>query len=95
MVHGFRMDQHHYLQVSDFAVEQIAAVYEHLTHPKTITELFGADGVYTCQIDQPLSEVLTLMYTHKLTHIPIYDHSSKFVDILDESTVVHWLYRHQ
>lgn len=95
MVHGFRMDQHHYLEVSDFAVEQIKEVYAHLTQPKTITELFWKDGVHTCQLDQPLSEVLTMMYTHKLTHIPIYDHSFQFVDILDESTVVHWLQQHQ
>jgi hypothetical protein len=62
IVHGFRLDHQHYVEVSDFAVEQIQSVYDHLLQPKSVVELFGKDGVITCQITDSLQEVLATMY---------------------------------
>jgi hypothetical protein len=36
VVHGFRLEQHHYLLASDYAVIQIKTIYEHLTKPPTV-----------------------------------------------------------
>jgi hypothetical protein len=94
IVHGFRLDHQHYVEVSDFAVEQIQSVYDHLLQPKSVVELFGKDGVITCQLNNNLQEVLTTMYEGELSHIPVYDEKMQFVDVLDESTVVHWISQH-
>ena len=36
IVHGFRLDQHHYLLVSEYALDQIKKTYTHLTTPPIV-----------------------------------------------------------
>jgi uncharacterized protein Usg len=95
IVHGFRLDHQHYVEVSDFAVEQIRSVYDHLLQPKSVVELFGSEGVVTCGITDSLQTTITTMYEQELTHIPVYNEQMLFVDVLDESTIVHWMAKHQ
>lgn len=94
IVHGFRLDHQHYVEVSDFAVEQIKSVYDHLLQPKSVVELFWNNGVSTCQLQDNLKAILSLMYTEELSHIPVYDDAMQFVNVLDESTIVHWIAQH-
>jgi uncharacterized protein Usg len=42
IVHGFRLDNQHFVVASDHAVDQIQGIYDHLAQPKTIVEMFGS-----------------------------------------------------
>lgn len=88
IVHGFRLDNQHYVIASDHAIQQIQSIYEHLSQPKTILEMFGNWGVASCQLSDKLVDTIQLMRGEHLSHLPVYDAAMKFVDVLDESTIV-------
>lgn len=88
LVHGFSMDEKHYVVASDYAVEQIQQVYLQLTKPKTVWSLFKR-AVYTCTLHDPLKTVITTMRKELNTHVPVYDAAGVFVHMLSESTIAY------
>lgn len=88
LVHGFSLDKKHYVVASDYAVEQIKRVYEELTKPKSVGEMF-THKVYTCNTNDSLKEVISIMRNDLNTHIPVYNEQWKFVEMLSESTIAY------
>jgi hypothetical protein len=40
LVHGFRLDNKHYLVVSDHALQEISSIHDELVKPQTLAEMF-------------------------------------------------------
>lgn len=72
VVHGFRLDQHHYLLASDYAVEQIKTVYERLTKPPSVTR-FLRDDIPVLSPHSTLKEAIAQFVRTWLAGMPIYD----------------------
>lgn len=89
LVHGFSLDQNHYVVASDYAVKQIETIYTQLAEPQSVGEVFSKE-VYTCKTSDLLHEVIQSMRKHRNTHIPVYDDDGKFVEMLSESTIAYW-----
>lgn len=89
LVHGFSLDQKHFLEVSWYAVQQVQRLYEWLTTPKTAWEVFAWD-IYTCDVSDSLSAVIASMKEELNTHVPVYD-NGVFVEMLSESTITYRL----
>lgn len=77
VVHGFRLEQHHYLLASDYAIEQIKKIYEHLTKPPTI-ERWCAQDIPSVHPTTTMREVLQLLETHDLPGLPIIDEKAVY-----------------
>lgn len=90
LVHGFSLDQKHFIVVSDHAVSQIKSLYAWLTSPLTVGEVFGG-VVYMCELADSLWEVITIMRRDLNTHVPVYDAEGVFVEMLSESTIAYRL----
>jgi hypothetical protein len=72
VVHGFRLEQHHYLLASDYAVMQIKTIYEHLTKPPTI-HTWCTQKIPYARTDTTMQEVITLITQADLPALPIQD----------------------
>ncbi len=88
LVHWFSLDKKHYVVASDYAVQQIKRVYEELTTPKSVWETFK-HAVYSCKTSDSLKDVIVTMRNELNTHIPVYDETGKFVEMLSESTIAY------
>lgn len=88
LVHGFRLENKHYVLASDYAVEEIEKVYEELRKPTSVSQAFGRE-VYTCTLDDVLREVIIVMRQELNTHVPVYDKKGNFVEMLSESTIAY------
>jgi hypothetical protein len=89
LVHGFSLDQKHFLEVSEYAVQQIERLYLWLTTPKTVGEVFVGE-VYTCTTTDSLFDVIVCMKNNLNTHVPVY-HDWVFIEMLSESTIAYRL----
>lgn len=87
-MHGFALEQHHYIVASDYAVEQIKKVFEQLTTPRTVGDIFTR-AVYTCKTSDPLKPVISIMRKELNTHVPVYNTNGIFVHMLCESTLAY------
>ena len=87
LVHGFSLDQKHFLEVSTYAVQQISRLYEWLTTPKTVWEIF-VWSVFSCDVRDSLQEVIITMRSELNTHVPVYD-KWMFIEMLSESTIAY------
>lgn len=74
LVHGFRLDNKHFLIVSDHALEQITSIHDELTKPKTLQDIFDQKIVSAKQSDS-LESVMERMSEEKLKYLPVYDDS--------------------
>lgn len=90
IVHGFTIEKKHYVVASDYAVEQIRAVFEEMSKPKSIGDIFTR-SVYTCRLSDPLKSVIASMRDNLNTHVPVYDELEQFVEMLSESTIAYRL----
>lgn len=90
LVHGFRLENKHYVLASDYAVEEIKKIYEELREPTSVKQIFGRE-VYTCTLEHALREVIIVMRKELNTHVPVYDMEGKFVEMLSESTIAYWV----
>lgn len=89
LVHGFSLDQKHFIVVSDHAVLQIKSLYDGLITPKTVWKVFVWE-VYCCEVTDSLGEVITIMKEKLNTHVPVYS-DWEFIEMLSESTIAYWL----
>lgn len=90
LVHGFRLENKHYLLVSDHAVHEIQTMYEELRDPTPVAKAFGRD-VYTCKMSDMLRDVIIIMKEELNTHVPVYNDDGQFVEMISESTIAYWL----
>jgi len=81
VVHGFRLEQHHYLLASDYAVKQIKNIYEHLTKPPTVHDCCLKD-IPVVLLDMPLREVIVLLTELDLSALPIRDATGLYHDTI-------------
>lgn len=72
VVHGFRLEQHHYLLASDYAVDQIKIVYEHLTQPPTVHDVFRL-LIPHILLETSLREAIQLLMETNLPALPVRD----------------------
>ncbi len=89
LVHGFRLDNQHYVLASDHAIEEVKSIYEEARDPKTAGEIF-TKKVYVCALGDSLKEVISTMEKQWTTHVPVYNEAGEFVDMLCESTIAYW-----
>lgn len=75
LVHGFRLDNRHYLIVSDHAIDQITNIHDELTKPKTVAEIY-TEQVIVAQDDHTIADVLAVMKTENLKYMPIVNSDS-------------------
>ncbi len=87
VVHGFRLEQHHYLLASDYAVMQIKTTFEHLTKPPTV-HTWCKQQIPFAHIDTPMHEVITLITQANLPALPIQDATGAYHDTLFLKQVV-------
>ncbi len=90
LVHGFRLDNQHYVLASDHAIGEVKSLYEEARSPKTAFSVF-AKKVYICKTSDSLKQVISTMKKELNTHVPVYDEQGKFVDMLSESTITYWI----
>jgi hypothetical protein len=90
LVHGFRLENKHYVLASDYAVEEIKTIYEELRKPTSVQQAFGRE-VYTCTLSDDLRDVIVVMRQELNTHVPVYDSKDVFVEMLSESTIAYWI----
>jgi predicted transcriptional regulator len=90
LVHGFRLDNNHYVLASDHAVAEIQTLYEEAKEPTSVSDVFSRE-VYICYTHDFLSEVIQIMKENLNTHIPVYTPDGVFVEMLSESTIAYWL----
>lgn len=74
LVHGFRLDNKHYVLASDHAVHEIQTMYEELRQPTSVQQSFGKK-VYTCVLEDTLRKVILDMRNNLNTHVPVYDNT--------------------
>lgn len=89
LVHGFSLDQKHFLEVSEYAVKQIERLYSWLITPKKVWEVFLGE-VYVCSTSDTLLDVIVCMRDQLNTHVPVYD-NGVFVEMISESTIAYRL----
>jgi CBS domain-containing protein len=66
------LEQHHYLLASDYAVEQIKTIYEHLTKPPTV-QAWCTKKIPVIRLDTKLNEVIDLLVDSQLPALPVRD----------------------
>ena len=89
LVHGFRLDNRHYIHVSEHAVKQITTIHDELTKPQTLIESVH-DTIILAQLGDPLDAVLAMMKEQSLQYLPVYQ-ESVFLWILSFSDILAWL----
>lgn len=75
IVHGYRLDQHHYLYVSDYALEQIQTLHDELIKPKTALQLFSTP-VAKLSLDNTVSESVQRLHELDRRYAPVFDHDT-------------------
>lgn len=70
LVHGFRLDNRHYLIVSDHAIDQITSIHDELTKPKTVADVY-TQQVIIAQEDYTIADVLLVMKKEHLKYMPV------------------------
>lgn len=90
LVHGFRLDNHHYVLASNYALKEIDILYKELREPTRAIDVFARE-VYTCRLGDLLVEVIRSMKEDLNTHVPVYDDHWDFVEMLSESTIAYWI----
>jgi predicted transcriptional regulator len=86
LVHGFRLDNNHYVLASDHAVKEIELLYTEARTPTSAGDAFSKQ-VYTCTTQDLLSEVIHVMRNQLNTHVPVYNEQGIFTEMLSESTI--------
>ncbi len=86
LVHWFRLDNKHYLIVSDHALKEISSIHDELIKPQTIADMFEGKISFASSSDW-LEAVLEGMKKKWLKYLPIYDNKDfkwvlSFQDIL-------------
>lgn len=79
LVHGFRLDNKHYLVVSDHALEQISALHDELTKPRLATEL--AHKPLIAQTIDSLEILVQQLTENKISYLPV-SHEDRFTWVL-------------
>lgn len=90
LVHGFRLDNNHYVLASDHAVNEIEILYTEARTPTSVTDVFRKD-VYCCKTNDLLRDVIQTMRSQLNTHVPVYNEEWVFLEMLSESTIAYWL----
>ncbi len=89
LVHGFRLDNKHYVIVSDHAIKQISMIHDELTKPQTIAKTSKWD-VFHADISDTLEQVIQTMSKDKIHYLPVFD-KKDFVWVLSFQDILSWL----
>lgn len=81
LVHWFRLDNKHYIFVSDHALSQITSVHDELVKPQKIKDIFESWELFFADTDDSVNDTLSIMRTQKMNYLPVYA-SSKFLWVL-------------
>lgn len=87
VVHGFGLDQHHYLLASDYAIQQIKHLQEALEKPPTVEHVFTRN-IVPCFVHTVLREAINQMKTARIHYLPIYGRDNQFKGFLSERMIV-------
>lgn len=90
LVHGFRLENKHYVLASDYAVEQIKTVYEEVRNPTTVRSLCDKP-LLTCLTTDTIQAVVAKMKRQSVSHVPLFDEQGALVDVLSERALVYSL----
>lgn len=90
LVHGFRLENKHYVLASDYAVEQIKTVYEEVRNPTMVRSLC-TKPLYTCTTSESVQTVVSKMKRLGVSHVPLFDAQGKLVDVLSERALAYSL----
>lgn len=88
LVHGFRLENKHYLIVSNHALDEIQSIHDDLTQPQSIASLAQQPAI--AQQSDLLQPTLQLMSDAGLRYIPVYD-SEQLIGVLWFQDIMHWL----
>lgn len=81
VVHGFRLDNHHYLLASDYAVDQVKKSYELLTNPPLVWQQLLHTWFVIHETDLVL-DVVQRMLQENISCLPVYDTSWNYRDFV-------------
>ena len=70
-------------------IQHIHQIYEVLTNPPSAL-MIASKPVYSCSIDDRISDVVTEMTKNVYTHVPVYE-KNKFIGVFSESSITKWL----
>ncbi len=73
LVHGFRLDNKHYIFVSEHALEQITGIHDELIKPQKVKNIFWSNALYVAQKDDNLNDTLAIMRSQKMNYLPVYE----------------------
>jgi len=88
LVHGFSLDKKHYVVASDYAVQQIKRVYEELTKPKPVAEVFDHE-VFSCTTADSLKDIIQVLHSDevKVGDIPLENSNDTFLFVDGETSI--------
>jgi len=72
IVHGYRLDQHHYLYVSNYALEQIQQLHDELIKPKTAFSIFQTP-VAKLHMENTVKECVSRLHELGKRYAPVFD----------------------
>jgi len=90
LVHGFSLDQHHYLLASDYAIQQIKSVQDALEKPPEVKTLFSR-SLPVCTLQTPLQKIIHQMRQTKAHYLPIYTDKKVFIGLISERMIIGFL----
>lgn len=90
LVHGFRLENKHYVLASDYAVEQIKIVYEEVRNP-TMVRTLCTKPLYTCVTTDTVQTVVGKMKRLGVSHVPLFDEKWALIDVLSERALAYTL----
>lgn len=91
LVHGFRLENKHYLIVSDHALDQIQTIHDNLTKPQTLVDI-SADkqDLIIAQETDMVDSTLQMMSESHLQYMPVYA-DQQLVWVLSFQDIMRWL----
>lgn len=94
LVHWFRLENKHYLYVSDHAIEQITAMYQQLTRPITSWELVADISCHIADINDSVYHHIIHMRAGKYNYLPICN-DQEIVWVLSFQDILNRLVEHR
>ena len=95
LVHGFRLENKHYLVVSDHALDQIQTIHDNLTKPQTLADLSidRVDIIIAQEMDRVDTTLQTMSDAH-LKYMPVYADDT-LIWVLSFQDIMHRLIANQ
>lgn len=90
ITHGIKLDGHNYAIPSQYALDKIKTLSQHIKEPPSCFDIFKKT-VFFAKTTDKLKDIVIIMKNNMYTHIPIYDKNNHFVWVLTESSICYWL----